>query len=214
MYILHNYYRSSTSFRVRIALNLKGMEYTQKSYHLRQGEQRTDAYLALNDQGLVPTLELDDGTCLSQSMAILEYLDAVHPDSALIPHDPVEAAYVRALCFRVACDIHPLNNLRVLGYLADPLGHDPDEVATWFRHWMNIEFASLEHTLSTDPRTGRFCVGDTPTLADVCLIPQVINGKRFDAGVEAYPTIKRIFEEAMKLPAFEQAAPTNQPDAE
>lgn len=214
MYILHNYFRSSTSFRARIALNLKGVQYSQKSYHLRKGEQQSETYLALNDQGLVPTLELEDGTVITQSMAILEYLDSVHAEAAFLPADPVEAAYVRSLCYRIACDIHPLNNLRVLGYLGDPLGHGDDEKATWFRHWMNVEFKSLEHTLAADPRTGRFCYGDTPTMADVCLIPQVINGRRFDAGIDDYPTIKRIFDAAMALPAFERAAPMNQPDAE
>ncbi len=213
MYILHDFFRSSASFRTRIALNLKGVEYRQKSYKLRAGEQRSEAYLALNNQGLVPALQLEDGTVIPQSLAIIEYLDRKHPEPRLIPDGDLDAAHVRALAYRVACDIHPINNLRVLNYLHDPFGHSKDDVAQWFRHWMETEFSSLEMTLANDPRTGKFCFGDTPGLADICLIPQVFNGRRFDVSLDPYPAIKRIFDAAMELPAFEKAAPMNQPDA-
>lgn len=213
MYILHDFFRSSASFRTRIALNLKGVEYTQKSYKLREGEQRSEEYLALNNQGLVPALQLEDGTTIPQSLAIIEYLDRKHPQPRLIPDGDLDAAHVRALAYRVACDIHPINNLRVLNYLQDPFGHSADDVAQWFRHWMTTEFDSLEKTLAADPRTGKFCFGDAPGLADICLIPQVINGRRFDVPEDSYPTIMRIFKAAMDLPAFDKAAPMKQPDA-
>lgn len=213
MYILHDFFRSSASYRTRIALNLKGVEYSQKSYKLRAGEQRSEEYLALNNQGLVPALQLEDGTVIPQSLAIIEYLERKHPQPRLIPEGALDAAHVRALAYRVACDIHPINNLRVLTYLQDQFGHPPDDVAQWFRHWMETEFSSLEKTLADDPRTGTFCFGDTPGLADICLIPQVINGQRFDVSLSSYPAIKRIFDAAMALPAFDKAAPMKQPDA-
>ncbi len=214
---LHNYFRSSTSFRVRIALALKRLPYDYVSHHLRRGEQRTEAYLALNPQGLVPTLELEDKggrALLPQSLAIIEYLDEVHPAPPLLPADPRGRARVRGLAYAIACDLHPLNNLRVLQYLVGPLGQPPEVQGAWFRHWVAVEFAALEQRLAAEPETGQFCHGDRPGLADLCLVPQVINGRRFDCDMAPYPTIRRIFEACMEIPAFVAAAPQNQPDAE
>lgn len=211
---LHNYFRSSTSYRVRIALALKGLAYDYVAYHLRKGEQRGAAYLALNPQGLVPTLETDDGALLPQSLAIVEYLDELQPDPPLLPATPLERARVRSLAYAVACDIHPVNNLRILRYLVDPLGHDAVVQGEWFRHWVAVEFAALERRLAEEPQTGRFCHGDSPGLADICLVPQVVNGRRFDCDMTPYPTIRRIHEACMTLPAFAEAAPEHQPDAE
>jgi len=210
---LYNYFRSSTSYRVRIALNLKGLDYEYRPVHLRKGEQRGAAYLALNPQGGVPALELDDGRVLTQSMAILEYLEETRPEPPLLPEDPPARARVRSLAFAVACDIHPLNNLRVLERLR-ALGQDEAGVAAWFRHWVAVEFAALEERLAGEPETGRFCHGDGPTLADLCLVPQVVNGQRFDCDMAPYPTIRRIHEACMALDAFQKAHPTRQPDAE
>lgn len=209
---LHNYFRSSTSFRARIALNLKGVGYDYVAYHLRHGEQRSERYLSVNPQGLVPALELDDGKVIPQSLAILEYLEEVHPEPPLLPKDPFKRALVRAASYSIACDIHPINNLRVLKYLADPLGHDEEEVATWFRHWVTTEFDSLEPRLAET--AGRYCYGDSVTMADVCLIPQVTNNTRFKVDMTRYPTINKIFENCMALDAFGKAAPMTQPDAE
>jgi maleylpyruvate isomerase len=210
---LYNYFRSSTSYRVRIALNLKGLDYNYRPVHLRKGEQRGAAYLALNPQGGVPALELDDGRVLTQSMAILEYLEETRPEPPLLPKDPSARARVRSLAFAVACDIHPLNNLRVLERLR-ALGQDEAGVAAWFRHWVAVEFAALEERLASAPETGRFCHGDAPTLADLCLVPQVVNGQRFDCDMAPYPTIRGIHEACMALDAFQQAHPKWQPDAE
>ena len=211
---LHNYFRSSTSYRVRIALAMKGLAYDYVAYHLRKGEQRGAAYLALNPQGLVPTLETEGGDLLPQSLAIVEYLEELQPDPPLLPATPLERARVRSLAYAVACDIHPVNNLRVLQYLVDPLGHDAAVQGEWFRHWVAVEFAALEKRLTEEPETGRFCHGDSPGLADICLVPQVINGRRFDCDMTPYPTIRRIHEACMTIPAFAEAAPERQPDAE
>lgn len=209
---LHNYFRSSTSFRTRIALNIKGLDYDYVSYHLRHGEQRSEQYLTVNPQGLVPALELDDGKVIPQSLAILEYLEEVRPEPALLPDDPFERAYIRSLSYAIACDIHPINNLRVLKYLSDPLDHDQEEIAAWFRHWITVEFDSLEPRLAQS--AGRFCVGDQATMADVCLVPQVVNNTRFDVDMSPYPTINRIYEACLELDAFQKAMPARQPDAE
>ncbi len=210
---LHNYFRSSTSFRVRIALNMKGLTYDYLTYRLLKGEQRTPAYLALNPQGGVPSLELDDGRVLTQSTAILEYLEEAYPEPPLLPREPLERARVRSLALAVACDIHPLNNLRVLQRLRG-LGQDDAGIADWFRHWVALEFAALETRLAGEPETGRFCHGDSPTLADLCLAPQVVNNARFDCDMSPYPTIRRIHEACMGLEAFQKAHPLKQPDAE
>ena len=210
---LHNYFRSSTSFRVRIALNMKGLTYDYLTYRLLKGEQRAPGYLALNPQGGVPSLELDGGRVLTQSMAILEYLEEAYPEPPLLPRDPLARARVRALALAVACDIHPLNNLRVLQRLRG-LGQDDAGVADWFRHWVAVEFAALETRLAGEPETGRFCHGDSPTLADLCLVPQVVNNARFECDMAPYPTIRRIHETCMELEAFQKARPMEQPDAE
>lgn len=212
-YVLHNFFRSSTSFRVRAALNLKGLDYTYLAYVLRKGEQRGSRYLALNPQGLVPTLETPQGA-LAQSLAIIEWLDETNPEPPLLPTDPWARARVRSLAQTVALDIHPINNLRVLRYLSEVLGADEDAVAIWFRHWVSETFTPLEQRLSQEPETGRLCHGESPSLADICLAGQVLNNRRFSVSMADYPTIQRIFDACMALPAFEAAAPNNQPDAE
>ncbi len=211
---LHGYFRSSAAFRVRIALNLKGIVYEQASIHLRRNEQRRPDYLSLQPQGLVPALE-DEGEVFIQSLAIVEYLDETVPEPPLLPGHPAERARVRALAQAVACDIHPIDNLRVLRYLSSPLGHDEKTIETWFNHWIKLGFEAIEGLLAGDEQTGRFCHGDTPTIADVCLVPQVFNARRYPSfDLAPYPTIMRVFENCMKLDAFEKARPEKQPDAE
>lgn len=209
---LYNFTRSSASFRVRIALNLKGLHYDYVSVGLRANEHRTPAYLAKNPQGFVPALETDDGDVLAQSLAIIEYLDEIHPHPAFLPRDPVSRARVRALALTVACDIHPLNNLQVLHYLQNDLGLDQGARDTWYRHWVAVGFQALEGMLK-HPSTGTFCHGEQPTLADIYLVPQVINAQRFDCDLTPYPTITRIFEACMALDAFAEAHPRRTPDA-
>ncbi|PWC53487.1 maleylacetoacetate isomerase [Azospirillum sp. TSO22-1] len=210
---LHNYHLSSASFRVRIALNLKGLPFTYVSHHLRRAEHRSEAFLRLNPQGLVPALELDDGAVLTQSMAIVEFLDEAHPEPPLLPRDLHGRARVRALAQAIACDIHPINNLRVLQYLETPLGHDQATRDAWYRHWVAAGFDGLERELAGHPATGRFCHGDAPTLADICLVPQVFNAKRFAVDLGPYPTVRRIHGVCLDLPAFADAAPEKQPEA-
>lgn len=210
---LHNFFRSSTSTRLRAALNLKGLEYDYVAYVLRDGETRTPAYLARNPQGLVPTLELDDGTNLTQSLAIIEWLEESHPNPALLPADPSGRARVRALAYMIACEIHPLNNLRVLFRLRDQFGADEGAQKDWFTHWVSTTFDALEDALANSPDTGTYCHGDTPGLADVCLYAQVWNNRRFDIALDPWPTISRIFTALDALPEFRNAAPPNQPDA-
>ena len=210
---LHGFFRSSAAFRVRIALNLKGLGYDNGFVHLRRGEQGQPAYLAVNPQGLVPALEVD-GETLVQSLPIVEYLDETHPQPPLLPADAAGRARVRALAAIVACDIHPLNNLRVLRYLHVPLGHDQTAIETWYNHWIDAGFAAFERLLAADPRTGSFCHGDAPGLADIALVPQVVNAERFRLDLARYPTIVRIFATCMKLDAFAAAHPDQQPDRE
>lgn len=210
--VLHGYYRSSAAFRVRIALALKGMEAQPAYHHLRKGEQRTPEYLALNPQGLVPALETKGGV-LTQSMAIIEYLDETVPGASLLPIDALGRARVRSLAQTVACDIHPIDNLRVLNYLRSELAQDEASVERWFNHWIAIGFDAIEVRLG-EPQTGRFMHGDAPTLADICLVPQVTNAGNFKLDLAPYPRIRRIYDEAMALPAFANAAPARQPDAE
>jgi maleylpyruvate isomerase len=212
--VLHNYFRSSASIRLRAALNLKGLSYEYIAYHLRKGEHRNEAYLAINPQGLVPALVLEDGTVVTQSLAIIEYLDEVHPSPPLLPQSAVDRARVRALAYAIAIDIHPINNLRVLGVLRSAFDADDEVVSTWFRHWVMEAFGPLETMLAGDTRTGRFCHGDAPGLADLCLHAQVLNNGRFGVDMSPYPTISRIFEACAMLPAFAAAAPDKQPDAE
>ena len=213
MIILHGYYRSSASFRVRIALNLKGLAYSHAPHHLRQGKQHDPEYLRLNPQGLVPALE-DGGRVLTQSLAIVEYLDETHPSPPLLPGNAMDRAHVRALAQIVACDIHPIDNLRVLRYLRQPIGADEAMVQAWYNHWIALGFDAIEAILAHDPRTGRFCHGDAAGLADICLVPQVVNAGNFKLDLTPYPTIRRIFDACMALDAFADAHPARQPDAE
>lgn len=210
---LYGYFRSSAAFRARIALNLKGIAYEQAFIHLRKNEQRAPDYLAKNPQGLVPLLE-DEDACLVQSLAIIEYLDETHPSPKLLPEGPQDRARIRALAQIIAADIHPLDNLRVLRYLAKPLGHDEKVVEQWFNHWIRLGFEALEPMLR-DRRTGAFCHGDAPGLADICLVPQVFNAKRYPSfDMAPFPTVARVFGNCMKLDAFKRAAPDQQPDCE
>ncbi len=211
--VLHNFFRSSASVRVRAALNLKGLAYEHASYTLRQGEHRSPAYLELNPQGLVPALELGDGRVLAQSLAIIEYLDETQPEPALLPSEPLDRAWVRGLAHAVACDVHPVNNLRVLQYLGKELGADEAGVAAWFRHWVAESFAPLERQLASDPRRGQFCYGDSPGLADICLFAQIANNRRFEVDMTPYPTLAAIHERCLALPAFVDALPENHPHA-
>lgn len=211
---LHGYFRSSAAFRVRIALNLKGLDYEQASVHLRKNEQGRAEYLALQPQGLVPALE-EDGDVFIQSLAIIEYLDETHPEPPLLPGHPADRARVRAIAQAVACDIHPIGNLRVLRYLVNPLGHDEKAVEMWFNHWIKLGFDGIEHILAEDGQAGEFCHGDTPTLADIALVPQVFNARRYPSfDMKPYPAIRRVFDNCMKLAAFDKARPEKQPDAE
>jgi|ERR1051326_8317834 maleylacetoacetate isomerase len=210
---LYGYFRSSAAFRVRIALNLKKLEYENAFIHLRRGDQSGSEFLGVNPQGLVPTLETD-GEKLIQSLAIIEYLDETHPEPPFLPRDPAGRARVRALAGIVACDIHPLNNLRVLRYLHRPLGHDQEAIEHWYNHWIISGFTAFERLLSEDRRTGAFCHGEYPGLADIALVPQVVNAERYSLDLAPYPTIGRIFETCMKLDAFAAAHPARQPDRE
>ncbi|MFN3764254.1 MAG: maleylacetoacetate isomerase [Aliihoeflea sp.] len=212
--VLHNYFRSSTSYRVRIALNLKGVDYDYVAHHLRHGEHRDPAYLAVNPQGLVPALVWSNGTIVTQSLAICEFLDEMIPEPPLLPADPGGRARVRAIAQMIACEIHPVNNLRVLNTLRSRYGADDAGVADWFRQWVNETFVPLEAVLANDPQTGRFCHGETPGLADICLVAQVANNARFNVDMSPYPTISRIRDACMELSAFADASPARQPDAE
>jgi len=212
---LYSYFRSSAAYRVRIALNLKGLAYETVPVHLTRGggEQLAPGYRKLNPQALVPALE-DGGRVLTQSLAIIEYLDEIHPQVPLLPKDPAARARVRALALAVACDLHPLNNLRVLNYLTGPMGLGDDAKRTWYHHWIAEGLGALEASLATDPETGRFCHGDAPGLADCCLVPQLANAYRFKCDVSPYPTLLRIEKNCQALQAFQRAAPDKQPDAE
>jgi len=212
---LYSYFRSSAAYRVRIALNLKGLAYETVPVHLTRGggEQLAPGYRKLNPQALVPALE-DGGRVLTQSLAIIEYLDEIHPQVPLLPKDPAARARVRALALAVACDLHPLNNLRVLNYLTGPMGLGDDAKRTWYHHWIAEGLGALEASLAGDRETGRFCHGDAPGLADCCLVPQLANAYRFKCDVSPYPTLLRIEKNCQALQAFQRAAPGKQPDAE
>ncbi len=209
---LYGYFRSSAAYRVRIALNLKNISYDNAFVHLAKGEQ-FKAFAALNPQKLVPALEID-GELLTQSLAIIEYLEETKPEPPLLPKDSLGRARVRALALHVACDIHPLNNLRVLKYLVGSLGASEGEKLAWYRHWIKEGLEAIETTLARDAATGTFCHGDRPSLADICLVPQAANARRFDCPLEPYPTVRRIEAACLALPAFDKARPENQPDAE
>src|SRR6185295_14296669 len=206
---LYGYFRSSAAFRVRIALNLKKLDYENAFVHLRRGDQRQPEFLGLNPQGLVPALAVDEHR-LIQSLPIIEYLDEKFPEPPLLPRDAGGRARVRALAAIVACDIHPLNNLRVLRYLHRTLGQDEAALAAWYNHWIAEGFGAIEALLAADSRTGRFCHGDTPGLADIALAPQVVNAERYRLDLAPYPTITRIFEAFMTLDAFTAAHPQRQ----
>jgi len=210
---LYTYFRSSASFRVRIALNLKGLAYEPVFVHLPKGEQRKAEYAAVDPQELVPTL-VDDGRTLTQSLAIIEYLDETHPKPRLLPEDATGRARVRSLSLLVACEIHPLNNLRTLQHLKRALGQNEEQISTWYRHWIADGLAKLEADLNRDDSGGRFCHGDAPTMADCCLVPQIFNAKRYDSDLGPYPKVMRIFDACMRLEAFDRAQPSKQPDAE
>ena len=209
---LHNYFRSSASFRVRIALALKGLEFEYVPVQLTKNEQLRPDYAALAPARLVPLLQ-DGDLRLTQSLAIIEYLDETHPEPPLLPASPAARARVRALALDIACEIHPLNNLRVLRYLVHELKVSEDAKNGWYRHWVEDGLEVVERQLVGRPETGAFCHGDTPTLADITLVPQIFNAQRFDCRLDHVPTLMRIFSACMALPAFEKAQPSNCPDA-
>lgn len=210
--LLYDYFRSSAATRVRIALNLKGLAAERRYVHLLKGEQRAADYLALNPQGLVPMLVTGERR-LTQSLAIIEYLDEEHPQPPLLPQDARDRAWVRSIALAVACDIHPLNNTRVMKYLDKTLGLSKDAREAWYHHWVAEGFQALEPLLAAHA-SGPFCHGDQPTLADVCLLPQVFNAQRFKVPLEAFPRIRAIHDACMAQPAFANAHPLQQPDAE
>jgi maleylacetoacetate isomerase len=212
---LHNFFRSSASWRVRIALNLKGLSYDYAPVHLRRkgGEQFAPEFLALNPHALVPVLD-DDGERLTQSLAIIEYLDEVHPEPPLLPKRSAERARVRALALHIACDLHPLNNLRVLNYLAKTLGASDEAKSAWYQHWVALGLGALEAEVRQNPQTGRFLHGNSPTLADCCLIPQLYQARRFECDLSGYLTLLAIEQNCSQIPAFQAAAPERQSDAE
>ena len=205
--ILYDYFRSSAAYRVRIALNLKGIDYESRQIDLRDDQQKSGEYRALNPQGLVPMLEID-GHRLTQSLAIINYLDLRYPNQPLLPASAAERALVVAMAMTIACDIHPLNNLRVLRYLKNELGHSQDEVDLWYAHWITEGLPALEALAA--PRAGKFLFGDAPTGADVCLVPQLFNARRFNVPLDAYPTLLRAEENANRIEAFAAAHPDRQ----
>ena len=209
---LYGYFRSSAAYRVRIALNLKGVPHEQAFVHLTRdgGAQNSPGHLARNPQGLVPALELDNGDILTQSLAIIEYLDETYPEPPLLPQDVAARAQVRAIAQAVACDIHPLNNLRVLQYLRHAMGQGKEAVEDWYRHWVETGFGAIEKMIGDDG----FCAGGRVTLADICLLPQIFNARRYDIDVAAWPRILKVEDTCGSLPAFADAHPAMQPDAE
>ncbi len=212
---LYGYFRSSAAFRARIALNLKGIKPQLRFVHLLKdgGQQHDPGYKTLNPQELIPAL-VHDGHTITQSLAIIEYLNEIVPEPPLLPKDPVGRARAREIAYAVACDIHPVNNLRVNQYLKTTFGADADAQGSWQRHWITIGFAALEAMLSTSKETGAYCHGDRPTIADVCLIPQMANAHRVKLDLAPFPTLVRIEAHALAHPAFDAALPKNQPDAE
>jgi maleylacetoacetate isomerase len=202
--VLHDYFRSSAAYRVRIALNLKGVDYDRRPVNLAEGEQKAPAYRALNPQGLVPMLEIDD-LRLTQSLSIAVYLDQKYPEPALMPRDPADGAFVRAMALAVACDIHPLNNLRVLKYLKAEFDATEEAKDQWYRHWVAEGLAALEAMAA--PRAGAFLFGDEPSVADICLVPQLYNARRFSVPISDYPALRRADETASAHPAFAAAHP-------
>ena len=210
---LYNYFRSSASFRVRIALELKGLGYDYLPVHLAKGEHKQADYAAVSPSMLVPTLQTDAGERLGQSLALIEYLDETHPAPPLLPREPLARARVRALAQLVACEIHPLNNLRVLKYLVRDLQVSEEAKNTWYLHWVQVGLQAFERELSQLPAS-KYCYGETPTLADCCLVPQIFNAKRFNASFDGLPRTMAAFEACMALPAFQKAQPSSCPDNE
>lgn len=210
---LYTYFRSSAAFRVRIALNLKGLGVEHTAISLPKGAHRRDDFGAVNPQKLVPAL-MDDGHLLTQSLAIMEYLEEKQPDPPLLPKGLLERARVRSLSLLIACEIHPLNNLRVLQHIKRTLGQNEDAINTWYRHWVADGLAKFEADLVRGPGTGQFCHGDTPTMADCCLVPQIFNAKRYECDLAPYPVALRIFGACMRLEAFDKAQPMKQADAQ
>ena len=209
--ILYDYFRSSAAYRLRIALNLKGLAPERRFVHLRKGEQRNPAYLGVNPQGLVPTL-LDGDITLTQSLAIVEYLEETHPSPALLPSNPVDRAWVRSVAQSIACDIHPIDNTRVMQYLEHTLGLDEAKRNEWYAHWIRLGFEAIEKRLAE--RSGKFAFGEAPGLADICIVPQVANAGRVKLPMDPYPRIRAINEACLVHPAFAAAHPSKQPDAE
>ncbi len=211
---LFTYFRSSAAYRVRIALNLKGLQADYRYVHLVKdgGQQHKPEYLAVNPQGFLPAL-VDQGHVLTQSLAIIEYLEETHPQPPLLPRDALGRARVRALAQVVACDIHPVNNQRIIKYLEQVFGADEATRKRWIQRWVRDGFSSLEKLLSDQPATGKCCHGDRPTLADICLVPQVFNARRFEVDMTAFPVLKRINDHCLSLEAFADAAPEKQADA-
>jgi len=212
MITLYDYFRSTAAYRVRIALNLKGIDYRQAPVNLLKGEDGETGYRTVNPQGLVPALEVD-GNVLQQSLAICEYLDEVQPDPPLLPGDPLQRARIRALAQMVACDIHPVNNLRILKYLTGKLGVSEDQKLAWYHHWIEEGFRPIEQMLQSSPGDTGFCLGEQVSLADICLVPQVYNARRFELDLAPYPRIVAVEQHCLSLDAFERARPENQPDA-
>ncbi|MCD6078296.1 MAG: putative maleylacetoacetate isomerase [Ramlibacter sp.] len=210
---LYNYFRSSASVRVRIALELKGLSYEYLPVHLVKGEHKQEQYAAVSPSGLVPALVTDEGDVLGQSLAIIEYLDETHPQPPLLPQDALGRARVRALAQSIACEIHPLNNLRVLKYLVRELKVEEEAKNTWYRHWVRIGLEVFEKELQRLPAS-TYCYGDTPTVADCCLVPQIFNGQRFQVDLGGLPRTMAAFDACMKLPAFQKAQPSSAPDYE
>jgi len=212
---LYTFFRSSASYRVRIALNLKGISYEQAPVHLRRGggEQLTPAYRAVNPQALVPALE-DNGKILTQSLAIIEYLEEKQPKPALLPPDPADKALVRSMAMVIACEVHPIQNLRVLNHVKKEYGQTDEQVNRWAQHWIDLGLSALEQMIAAQARRGKFCFGDSPTLADICLVPQLGNARRYGCELSKYPAILDIEKNCMAVAAFADAAPEKQPDAE
>lgn len=211
---LYTFFRGSSPFRLRIALNLKGLPYEAVPVHLGRNEHQRPEFGAVNPQQLLPALELDDGQVLTQSLAIIEYLEEKYPNPPLLPKDAYDRARVRALSLLVACEIHPLNNKRTLDYLRSGVGRSEEQMADWYRHWIDDGLAKLEAAMARSPGSGRFSHGDTPSMADCCLVPQVFSARRYHNDTSKFPTVMRVFAECMKLEAFERAQPSKQPDAE
>ena len=212
---LYTFFRSSASYRVRIALNLKALNCEQVPIHLRRGggEQSSATYKAINPQALVPALE-DAGRILTQSLAIMEYLEERYPKPPLLPADPADRALVRSMALIIACEVHPIQNLRVLVHLKNNLKQSDDDLNFWARHWIDLGLSAFEQIVVSSPKQSRFCFGDTPTLADICLVPQLANARRFGCDLSVYPTLLQIEKACSALPAFADAAPEKQPDAE